>query len=575
MTEPSERPSFGALLRARLPDLVDLVMVLVVVVCTAVAVVNRSFLVTGGVMAASMVGAALCFLLTSRSLRRCAGVGYERMFVAACAMAGGIWLFELVYHMGFAEWRSILGRSVGTFGLDLPGLGGPFPVLWALLILSTVFVGAKHMRVNRWFVFVGAGAAGVFALWLAVGFPNYFIPQRWPEPTLALPLIPPSYAHPTDPTAPAWAVVSAWGGLFATLVKLLVYMLPATLFVHHLGRSPASGPTDSDDVLIRAWKAFWSRLGRPATTAPPREPKRPGRLAMAIATRTAPGGLALRRARDFFAPKVADLADLAMVGVVVVCAALAIVRQSFLLTPALLAGSLIGLALCYLLVSRSLRSHTELGVRRVFISLCAMVSSMWLFEFVFHYWGWNNVLHMGTEITDLNLSAPWKPYPLPWSLMMVSLVFVGAPFMKVNRCFVIALAIAFALFGAWKAAGFPVLWVPTWWPLSPPILPVIPLEYAHAPTPEAAEAIRFWGGFFNTTAKVAWCVLPGFLFLTHENLGGSIRERVWPPGPALRRLFLPWKDWGTPSAEAGSASREGVTAPALGPAPAEPPSAPP
>ncbi len=255
----------GPFVQNRLPDLVDLLMVLVVIGSVAAAVLNRSFMVTNGVLAGSTASAAFCFLLASRSLRRCEGVGYERMFVAACAMAGGIMLYELLYHFGWPDSWRVFGQSLTTFGLDLPRRGAPFSVLWAVMAFSTVFVGARYMRANRWFCFVGAMGAGLFLLWVAVGYPNYFEPRRWPESTLVIPLIPPVYAHPTNPGHPGWGVVSAWGAMFATAA-------PASISSRSL-RSNSGGCWKSASITpMMSPRATFS----PSTTAVPR-PSFPGR----------------------------------------------------------------------------------------------------------------------------------------------------------------------------------------------------------------------------------------------------------------------------------------------------------
>src|SRR6185295_2200789 len=122
---------------------------------------------------------------------------------------------------------------------------------------------------------------------------------------------------------------------------------------------------------------------------------------------------------------------------------------------------------------------------------------------------------------------------------MVSLVLVGLRYARPNRYFLGTLAVAIALTWMWKAAGFPTFTSPQLWPQAAPSLHVIPIEYTHAPTPQARAAITSWALFFNTTSKIAWCALPGTLFLTRENLGGPLGARVWPPGPALKSLFMP------------------------------------
>ncbi len=245
----------------------------------------------------------------------------------------------------------------------------------------------------------------------------------------------------------------------------------------------------------------------------------------------------------YLEPKLADLADLAMVGVIVVSLTLAVVMQSFVLTGHLLAGSLVGFALCYLITSRSLRGREELGVNRLFISLCAMVSSIWFFELVYHYYGWDQWYSVGEDIFALSLNTTSKSFPLLWGLIVASLVLAGVRYMGATRWFLLTLALSIATMEIWKAIGFPSYFHPEWWPSGTSMLPLIPADYAAATTEEARATISFWGGFFNTLAKIVWCSLPATLFLTRENLGGTLGSRLSRPWPALRRLLMPWQDW--------------------------------
>ncbi len=559
VVEPPPRETslsvLGGFLENRLPDHLDLAMAIVVIASLSIALYNWSFGLTSQLLAASIVAPALCFLLVSRSLRRCQGVGWERMFIAAAALAAGIWLFELVNYLGWTDSWKVIGRSLWTFGLGLPRHGGPFPILWAFMLLATVFVGARHMRANRWFWLAAGATAAWVLLWIAVGYPSFYEPRRWPDTGPLLQLIPTEFSHPRDPAAPGWMDISGWGGLFTTGAKLLIGTLPATLFVHHLARAGASAPPD--DFLARSWRALRSR-GRPGAV---RRSRGGGsafdRASRRLAARAAPLTDRAAKLRAFIAPKLSDLADLFMVGVIAVAAAIAVVNQSFFLSGDLLAGSIIGYALCFLLASRSLRGNGDLGFERAFISLCAMVSAIWLFEFVFHYWGWDGYRYFWQGFPTLFLTASGEPFAFTWSIIMLSLVFVGRRYLRINQYFLTVLTIAVALTWMWKMAGFPTFKSPELWPrFPPPLLPVIPIEYSHAPTKQAEDTIVFWGLVFNTVAKVAWCVLPATLFMTPENLGAPLRVRMWPPGPPLRRLLMPWTEWkAAPERSVSSARR--------------------
>ncbi len=247
------------------------------------------------------------------------------------------------------------------------------------------------------------------------------------------------------------------------------------------------------------------------------------------------GGLA------WLAPKFPDLADLLIVGVIALTLALSLVKGSLLVSGQVLSASILGFALAYLFASRSLRGRRELGVERLFISLCALVSSVWLFEIIWRLWGFDTWNLFPQQLLNLTFS---EPFPMAWAFFMVSLVFVGRRYMGLNRWFFVTLALAVATFALWKAVGFPQFPHPEWWPSRNPSINLIPISYSHSAVPAERATIVFWGALLNSVTKVFWCALPGTLFLTRENLGGTLGQRLWPVWPGLRRLFLPWTEWG-------------------------------
>ncbi len=257
----NERPnlcdSLSTFVRTKLADVVDLFMVGVILVSLAVALVNHSFLLTSRLLAASLVASALCYLLASRSLRRCERVGFERIFLAGAAMVSGIWLFEVLYHYGWVESWQLFSESFTTFNINTPARRKPFPLIWAAIMVSVVLVGARYMRLNKWFYIVLGMGLSVLALWMAVGYPSHNQPWRSPELAEVIELIPPDLAHPSSPARPGWAFIVFWGGLFASAAKLLICTLPATLYMHHLQGDGKASSAKTDDILAYAW--HWIR----------------------------------------------------------------------------------------------------------------------------------------------------------------------------------------------------------------------------------------------------------------------------------------------------------------------------
>ena len=242
-------------IHTKFADWADLTAVCFVAAVLVIAASRASLLVSGTVLAASFVAPGLCYLLVSRSLRRVKGIGYERVFVGAAVAAGAMWVFEALAFFGASDSWRLFGRSLTTLNISTPSYNSPFPLLWAAIMGALMFVGAKHMRVNRWFIVaLCAGIAG-YGLWIAVGFPNHLYPWRAPDTNEILPLIPRTLVHPNNPGHPGWGVVIFWGSVFASLVKILIGTLPAMLFVNRLrGAPPAGGPPD--DLIVKARKAL-------------------------------------------------------------------------------------------------------------------------------------------------------------------------------------------------------------------------------------------------------------------------------------------------------------------------------
>jgi hypothetical protein len=253
----------GNFVHGRLADACDLFALFILGLCVVMAGSVPSFFVSRNVLAASLAAPALCYLLVSRSLRRREGVGYERVFIALAVASAGMWVFETLAYFAWVESGEMLGESLLTFNINPVGRGKPFPVLWALIMVAAMFAGYKHMRLTRWFYVTLAAAVAMLALWIAVGHPSHDQPWRSPDAIVLINLIPSAFGHPSGPADPGWAFIVFWGGLLTSAVKLIVGVLPATLFVHNFRRAPAS--SHPDDVLAKLGKwitAAWRKITR-------------------------------------------------------------------------------------------------------------------------------------------------------------------------------------------------------------------------------------------------------------------------------------------------------------------------
>src|SRR5258706_6574106 len=141
-------------------------------------------------------------------------------------------------------------------------------------------------------------------------------------------------------------------------------------------------------------------------------------------------------------PKLPDLVDLGMVGVLTLSFAVSVLRQSFVLVEFLLTASVMGFALAYLMASRSLRRRKVSPSVRIFTSLCVMVSSVWLFEIVYYLWGWEAWAKAPEGLFTFRLTTPVNDYNLSWALLMVGLAMVGVRYMGPNKWFLAAVGLA-------------------------------------------------------------------------------------------------------------------------------------
>jgi hypothetical protein len=251
------------LLVKRGPDVADLFFLGLLIAALAVGAAKGSFIFSGHVLVATMVGLSLCFLVTSRSLKVLGSPGLERTFIALAALVCAAWLYEFPFHYAWPTALDRLGRDLSNLGRNTTSGGAPWPFWWAVIMCLMPFAGIRYMRVNRWLLALSAGGAVTFFLWWASGFPDLFHPQWWPNQRPWIELIPPEFRHPR--TDPALATVALYGGVFNSVTKVLICLIPATLFLPRPAERKAAPPMLEAKVIA----ALRRRVGRARMDAPP------------------------------------------------------------------------------------------------------------------------------------------------------------------------------------------------------------------------------------------------------------------------------------------------------------------
>lgn len=213
---------------------------------------------------------------------------------------------------------------------------------------------------------------------------------------------------------------------------------------------------------------------------------------------------------EFIRPKdIIDLTDI----LIAICIIYLVIRIFFvgpLLTGRLLNSSLIAYLLSYLVVSRVL-AIKGIGYQRMFHSLATSVSGLWLFE-IFYHFAYPNPPFI-EDLMYIDISMGNGTIPLIWSIIMVSMVFTGWRYIKLNKWFWIISFLTLVSFYLWVATGYPQFFDPQWWPSSQPTIEIIPSDYRHATTPEAIQMISNVGVIFNSITKILTCLIPSSLFI--------------------------------------------------------------
>ncbi|HVA83262.1 MAG TPA: hypothetical protein VNF06_03805 [Candidatus Aquilonibacter sp.] len=182
----------------------------------------------------------------------------------------------------------------------------------------------------------------------------------------------------------------------------------------------------------------------------------------------------------------------------------ALARQSFLLYGQVLYASVISYILAFLVAIHFLNKK-KVGRERYFIGLYAVVSGVWLYELVYHYlFPGQSVISDFLSFT-INISST---FPLIWGILMMALPLIAYKYMRINLYFLAAIAVSMLFFLIWYLIGFPQFISPEWYPINPPYIVLIPLQYAHT----SNYLITFWGSLLNSLSKLL-DIVPALLFV--------------------------------------------------------------
>jgi hypothetical protein len=140
-------------------DVADLFALLAIVVVVMVSIARQSFFIFyEHIMTASVASYILAYLVTSYALKK-HGVGNRRIFYSIAAMASATFLYEMLFHYFFPGTLSV-SKLINDFkhvSFNTSVSGDYFPIVWGLIVVSTIFTGIEYMRFNKWNVlFLGS-----------------------------------------------------------------------------------------------------------------------------------------------------------------------------------------------------------------------------------------------------------------------------------------------------------------------------------------------------------------------------------------------------------------------------------
>ncbi|MCL4355978.1 MAG: hypothetical protein M1311_05255 [Thaumarchaeota archaeon] len=196
-----------------LPDAIDAVFVLGILWVIGKSFLTSSFIYSENTLAATIIASLLAYLIVSRRLRS-KGLSFERVLLALSAVVGGIWLYEILYHYAYVSTISAIFDNLTTLNINT-GMGTYFPLPWAIVMVAMSLVGFRYMRLNKGFYLCVLLTAVAFAIWVAIGYPQWLYPGSY-------------FGTPIIRISSESTVF--YGFLMNSITKFTVILIPATLY---------------------------------------------------------------------------------------------------------------------------------------------------------------------------------------------------------------------------------------------------------------------------------------------------------------------------------------------------------
>jgi hypothetical protein len=132
----------------------------------------------GQLLPASILAYSSCFVLTVYFLRNRMRSTFEALLTSAATTFSGVWLYELFYHYAW-------GTSIGGIYYDFSHFsivlypGWAFPIWFTIAIILFPLLKREYVTLNMPLLVVATASIGFFAIWIDLGFPQFFYPQYY------------------------------------------------------------------------------------------------------------------------------------------------------------------------------------------------------------------------------------------------------------------------------------------------------------------------------------------------------------------------------------------------------------
>ena len=201
------------------------------------------------------------FFLTKKKM------GLEKYVLAAACVISGARFYELIFHYLFSgSLNQLFTQDIWSVSLNVPTCAnlavcplnlGPFPIIGVLLVVAMPFMYYKKMSFNSLFACTLIVVALIWGFWLAIGYPQYWNPQWFPQSTPAIVIV-----QNNVPNIMFWGLVMAMAAKLTCLLPALLFWEGDKTSVHEEKRQtePHTGTYGKPGFLANAGKRIKARL---------------------------------------------------------------------------------------------------------------------------------------------------------------------------------------------------------------------------------------------------------------------------------------------------------------------------